>query len=185
MIERATHETTIGISLNLYGSGQYQIQTPIPFMSHMLEQLSKHSGFDLTVRASGDDSHHIIEDIGIVLGQAFASALRDKTGIQRFSHVIVPMDDALVMVALDISGRSYLAFDVTFPSLQTSQFETEWCREFFAAFLQHAKITLHIQSLAGINTHHLIECVFKAFALAIKQAVTRSGNALPSTKGVL
>jgi imidazoleglycerol-phosphate dehydratase len=182
---RDTLETQITLSLKLYGSGVYAIKTPIPFFTHMLEQLTKHSGFDLELTVTGDDPHHIIEDVGILLGRAFQESLVDKSGIARYSDILLPMDDALVQVAMDLSGRSYLAFEANFPSPSTSAFEVEWCREFFAGFLQTAKINLHIKLLSGLNTHHMIEAIFKGVAVCLKRALIKQGNALPTTKGVL
>lgn len=182
---RKTLETSIDLSFNLYGNGKYNISTPIPFFTHMLEQFSKHGGFDISLSVTGDDAHHIIEDVGILLGEAFQKSLLDKTGITRFADSLIPMDDALVQIAIDISGRSYLSFDCSFSSSSTSGFETEWCREFFTAFLQNSKITLHLKTLSGFNTHHLIEAIFKGTAITLRKALVKSGNTLPTTKGVL
>lgn len=182
---RKTLETQIELDFEPYGSGQYSITTPIPFFTHMLEQFAKHGRFNLTLTVTGDDPHHIIEDVGILLGKAFNDSLPDKTGIERFANSLIPMDEALIQIAIDLSGRSYLAFDVTYPNHITSGFETQWCLEFMTAFLQNAKMALHIKSLAGLSTHHILEAIFKGTAITIRRALAVTGDSLPTTKGVL
>ncbi len=182
---RNTLETQIELDFELYGCGNYKIKTPIPFFTHMLEQFTKHGRFNLNLTVTGDDPHHIIEDVGILLGKAFNESLIDKTGIERFADSLIPMDEALIQIAIDLSGRSYLAFDVKYPSSVTSGFETEWCLEFMTAFLQNAKMALHIKSLAGHNTHHILEAIFKGTAITLRRALLITGDSLPTTKGVL
>ncbi len=184
-LSRKTFETQVELEFEPYGKGQYEIQTPIPFFTHMLEQFAKHGRFNLNLTVTGDDPHHIIEDVGILLGKAFNDSLPDKTGIERFADSLIPMDEALVRIAIDLSGRSYLAFNATFPSAITSGFETEWCLEFMTAFLQNAKMALHITTLAGKNTHHMLEAIFKGTAITLRRALMVTSDSLPSTKGVL
>ncbi|TAN51747.1 MAG: imidazoleglycerol-phosphate dehydratase HisB [Rhodospirillales bacterium] len=190
-LERATKETRISVSVNLDGTGQYDISTGIGFLDHMLEQLSRHGLFDLTVKAEGDlhiDFHHTTEDVGITLGQAFAKALGDKRGIRRYGSAMCPMDETLVRVALDISGRPALVWRVGFPTPKVGDMDTELFKEWFQAFSQLAGITLHIECFYGENSHHIVEACFKATALALRAATERDPrrlDAVPSTKGVL
>lgn len=191
-IKRKTAETDIVLSLNLDGKGNYKIDSGCNFLNHMLELFAKHGSFDLTVVCRGDvevDFHHSVEDIGICLGQAFKSALCDKMGICRYGDIILPMDEALILTALDFSGRSYLGFDVTFPNeYKVGDMDTELVEEFLLAFVRNAEITLHIRKLAGSNIHHIVEGIFKALARALRQAVaidSRNSDILPSTKGML
>ncbi len=189
-VERKTGETSIKVSLELEGRGEARIETPVGFFNHMLETLARHSGVDLWVKAQGDlevDFHHLVEDTGIVVGRALGEALGDKRGIERFGDALVPMDDALAMAALDLSGRDFLSFDVTFPASKVGDFDTELVREFFYGLVRGGKLTLHLQLLAGSNTHHAVEVLFKAFARALRRAVMSTGNQekIPSTKGVL
>lgn len=191
-ITRKTAETDITLSLNLDGNGSYDVKSGSNFFDHMLEQLAKHGGFDLALVCKGDvevDFHHSAEDVGICLGKAFAEALGDKKGICRYGDVILPMDEALILCALDFSGRSYLNFDVTFPDeYKVGDLDTELIQEFFLAFVRSASVTLHIKKLYGTNIHHIAEGVFKAFARALKKAVAidaANADRLPSTKGIL
>lgn len=189
---RKTTETDIQVTINLDGSGTYSINTGIGFFDHMLEQLSRHSQVDINLQCLGDlhiDAHHTVEDVGIALGQAFREALDDKKGIGRYADTITPMDECLVLVALDFSGRAYLNYKITLQSQRLGNLETEAISEFFSAFSRTAGLTLHIKELDGGNTHHLLEGVFKGFARAIKEAITivdASETAhVPSTKGIL
>ncbi|MDD4125555.1 MAG: imidazoleglycerol-phosphate dehydratase HisB [Eubacteriales bacterium] len=190
-IQRKTAETDIFMRLNLDGSGKCEIDTGNGFFDHMLTLLAGHSRFDLTVKCKGDtyvDFHHSCEDIGISMGKAFREALGDKAGIKRYGNIILPMDESLVLCATDISGRSYLNFDVTMPGSRVGAFDTELVEEFFAAFVREAGITLHIKKIYGKNTHHVIECIFKAFARTMKTAAAidvAAAGEIPSTKGVL
>jgi imidazoleglycerol-phosphate dehydratase len=191
-VHRSTKESDIEITLDLDGSGTCAISTGLPFFDHMLSQLGKHGGFDLRVAATGDldvDAHHTVEDTGLSLGQAFANALGDKVGIQRFASIALPLDEALVDVALDCSGRPYLRYEVELGDerapLGTPGFDPQLAEEFFRAFATEAAITLHIALRYGKNTHHIIEAAFKATARALRAAVRVEGNSLPSTKGVL
>lgn len=190
-ITRKTTETQITLSADLDGTGAYDIQTGVGFFDHMMEQLARHSLIDLTVRAKGDlhiDDHHTVEDTGIALGQALTKALGDKRGIRRYGACHLPMDDAQVRAALDLSGRPWLMWNVTFPSAKIGTFDTELVREFFQALATHGGITLHIDMLHGINSHHIAEAAFKAVARALREAVEpdpRKGDAIPSTKGAL
>ncbi|GAB3441469.1 imidazoleglycerol-phosphate dehydratase HisB [Insolitispirillum peregrinum] len=190
-VERNTHETQISVSLNLDGTGVYDVSTGIGFLDHMLEQLSRHSLIDLTVRAKGDihiDFHHTTEDSGIAIGQAVALALGDRKGITRYGSALIPMDETLTQVALDLSNRPYLIWKVDFRRDKIGEMDTELFKEWFQAFAQAAGITLHVQNLYGENSHHIIESTFKALARALRQAVEidpRKADAVPSTKGVL
>ncbi|MBE6835331.1 MAG: imidazoleglycerol-phosphate dehydratase HisB [Ruminococcaceae bacterium] len=190
-INRKTNETDIKLKLNLDGSGVFTGTSGIGFFDHMLTLFSKHGRFDLELDCKGDlevDCHHTVEDIGICLGQAFADALGDCAGITRYGAMILPMDETLILTAVDISGRSLLLFDCDMPSPQVGTFDTELCEEFFIAFSRNAKITLHIHKLVGKNTHHIIEGIFKAVARAMKTAVSIDGSLngeIPSSKGVL
>ena len=189
-IERTTSETDITLELNLDGSGDIDIKTGSGFFDHMMTAFARHAGFDLKVRCDGDlevDDHHTVEDVGIVLGQAFAEALGDKAGITRFADVLIPMDEALVFAAVDISGRGQLHYRVDVPITMIGNFETTLAEEFFLAFTSKAGITLHLESLAGKNTHHILEATFKAAARAVREAVTLDSRVvgIPSTKGTL
>ena len=190
-IKRKTAETDIELFLELDGSGKSEIDTGCGFLNHMLELFSRHARYDLDVKCVGDtrvDYHHTAEDIGIVLGMAFKEALGDMKGIARYGDIILPMDETLIMCAVDISGRAYLDFDADCPSCKVGDFDTELCEEFFAAFVRNANITLHIKKLAGTNSHHIIEGVFKAVARTLSKATAiceEYKDEIPSTKGVL
>jgi imidazoleglycerol-phosphate dehydratase len=190
-IARKTTETDITVSVVLDGTGQYDVETGIGFLDHMLEQLSRHSLIDLSVRASGDlhiDMHHTTEDTGIAIGQAVARALGDRTGITRYGDVHVPMDETLTRVALDISGRPYLVWKVAFSAPKLGDMDTELFREWFQAFAQNAGLTLHVETLYGDNNHHIVESCFKALARALRGAIDidpRRADQVPSTKGTL
>lgn len=188
--ERCTRETSIQIELEIDGTGTYEINTGIGFFDHMLEGFARHGLFDLNIKVSGDthvDAHHSVEDTGIVLGQAFAKALGSKEGIGRFGYFILPMDDALVLASLDISGRTYFAFEADLPAEKLGTMETETVREFFMGFASGAGINLHIRQMAGTNTHHIVEAMFKAVAKAMDMAVRKDEriDGVLSTKGVL
>lgn len=189
--DRATKETRISVSVNLDGTGQYEVSTGIGFLDHMLEQLARHGLFDLTVKAEGDlhiDFHHTTEDVGITLGQAFAKALGDKRGIRRYGDSTCPMDETLSRVALDISGRSHLVWRVAFPTPKVGEMDTELFKEWFQAFASQAGITLHVENIYGENSHHIVESCFKALARALRAATEidpRRSDAVPSTKGIL
>ena len=186
---RKTAETDISVEVNLDGTGTYDNQTGVGFFDHMLDQLARHSLIDMTIRATGDlhiDDHHTVEDTGIALGQALTKALRDKRGIRRYGACLLPMDDALVRAALDLSGRPFLAWSLDFPTPKIGTFDTELVREFFQALTTHGQITLHVDALHGINSHHIAEAAFKAVARALREAVDtdpRKADAIPSTKG--
>lgn len=190
-IARKTNETDISVAVDLDGSGRHDIQTGIGFLDHMLDQLSRHSLIDMTIRAKGDlhiDFHHTAEDVGIALGQAIREALGDKTGITRYASADLPMDGTLSRVALDVSGRPFLVWKVAFTSDKVGEMDTELFREWFQAFAMNAGITLHAECFYGDNNHHIAESLYKALARALKQAVSvdpRLGGAIPSTKGVL
>lgn len=190
-LSRTTKETDISLSLNIDGTGKTSLDTGVPFFDHMLEAFGRHGLFDLEVQAKGDievDAHHTVEDVGIVLGQAFAQAMGDKRGITRFGSQILPMDESLILAAVDISGRGQLHWDVDVPLCLLGIFDTSLAKEFFIAFASHAGITLHVRMLAGENAHHLIEACFKAVARAMRSALeldVRALHDLPSTKGAL
>jgi imidazoleglycerol-phosphate dehydratase len=187
-LHRATKETTIDLRLVVEGTGNARASTGIPFFDHMLEQLGKHGGFDLDVEATGDlqvDLHHTIEDVGIVLGTALKDALGDKAGVRRFASSLVPLDEALVQVALDLSGRPFLVYDVDPVSEWIGTFDPQLCEEFWRAFAFGAGITLHIRKVSGVNGHHIIEASFKGVARALRDAVHIEGSGVPSTKGTL
>ena len=190
-IERNTDETKISVTLNLDGTGKYDNQTGVGFFDHMLDQLSRHSLIDMTIRAAGDyhiDDHHTVEDTGIAIGQAIAKALGDKKGINRYGSCLLAMDDAQIRCALDLSARPFLIFNVDFPTQKIGTFDTELVREFFQALSTHGGITLHIDKLHGFNSHHIAEAAFKSVARALRQAVEtdpRMAGSLPSTKGAL
>jgi len=190
-ITRKTAETAITVDLNLDGTGRYDMQTGVGFFDHMLDQLARHSLIDMKIRAKGDlhiDDHHTVEDVGIALGQALTKALGDKRGIRRYGECHLPMDDAQVRAALDLSGRPYLVWNVAMPTPRIGTFDTELVREFFQALATHGGITLHIDLLHGFNSHHIAEAAFKAVARALRSAVesdSRKSDAIPSTKGAL
>ena len=190
-ISRKTAETEIEVSINLDGSGSYDNQTGVGFFDHMLDQLARHSLIDMRVRAKGDlhiDDHHTVEDTGIALGQALLKALGDKKGIRRYGSCLLPMDEALVRAALDLSGRPYLVWQLDIPTSKIGAFDTELVREFFTAFAGNGGITLNIEKLSGFNSHHIVESTFKAVARALREAVEtdpRKADAIPSTKGIL
>ncbi|MHA6325143.1 imidazoleglycerol-phosphate dehydratase HisB [Roseivivax sp. CAU 1753] len=190
-ITRKTAETAISVSIDLDGTGEYDNRTGIGFFDHMLDQLSRHALIDMTVRCDGDlhiDDHHSVEDVGIALGQALRDALGDKRGIRRYGACLLPMDDALVRAALDLSARPYLVWNVDLPTTKIGSFDTELVREFFQALATHGGITLHVDALHGINSHHIAEAIFKAVARALREAVEpdpRKSDAIPSTKGAL
>ena len=190
-ISRKTKETDIQLFLNLDGTGKAEIDTGVGFLNHMLELLAFHSRFDLTVRCKGDtwvDDHHSVEDIGIALGQALSEALGDKKGINRYGNFLLPMDEALVLVAIDLSGRDTLGYQVQLPTEKVGSFDTELVKEFMLGFVRNAKACLHFHQLAGENTHHIIEAMFKGLGRALRQAVAidpqRAGET-PSSKGVI
>ena len=190
-IKRDTNETKITLTLNLDGSGISKISTGVGFLDHMLTLFARHGSFDLSVTCKGDvevDDHHSTEDIGICLGSAFAEALGNMAGINRYGNIILPMDESLILCAADISGRSYLGYGLQIPTEKVGTFDTELVEEFFLAFTRKAGLTLHFQQLAGTNSHHIIEGAFKAFGRVMKQAVAVDpslGGQIPSTKGVL
>ncbi|CTQ48840.1 imidazoleglycerol-phosphate dehydratase HisB [Jannaschia donghaensis] len=190
-ITRKTAETDIRVEIDLDGSGTYDNQTGVGFFDHMLDQLARHALIDMTVRCDGDlhiDDHHTVEDVGIALGQALTQAMDDKRGIVRYGTCHLAMDDALVRAALDLSGRPYLAWDVSMTAPQIKGFDTELVREFFQAVSTHGGITLHMDGLRGVNSHHIVEAAFKAFARALRDALEtdpRKADAIPSTKGIL
>ena len=190
-VARQTRETEITVSLDLDGSGRSEVATGVGFFDHMLDQLARHAMVDITVTAKGDlhiDDHHTVEDTGIALGQALAQALGDKRGIRRYGHFALVMDDARVDAALDLSGRPWLAFDVAFTAAKVGTFDTELVREFFQALSTHGGITLHVDGVRGVNSHHLAEATFKAVARSLRMAVEvdpRAEDSIPSTKGSL
>jgi len=190
-ISRKTAETEISVEIDLDGTGVYDNQTGVGFFDHMLDQLARHGLIDMKVRAVGDlqiDDHHTVEDTGIALGQAFAQALGDKRGIRRYGECHLPMDEAQLRAALDLSGRAFLVWNVDFPTAKIGTFDTELVREFFTAFAGNARITLHVDRLHGFNSHHIAEAAFKAVARALRDAVEtdpRKADAIPSTKGAL
>jgi imidazoleglycerol-phosphate dehydratase len=190
-VTRTTAETKITVDVNLDGTGQYDIQTGVGFFDHMLDQLARHSLIDMTVRCDGDvhiDDHHSVEDVGIALGQALTQAVGDKRGIVRYGACLLPMDDALVRAALDLSARPFLVWNVDLPSAKIGSFDTELVREFFQALSTHGGITLHVDMLHGINSHHIAEAAFKSVARALRDALEvdpRKADAIPSTKGAL
>ena len=185
---RATKETTVELELRVDGSGTTQVSTGIPFFDHMLDQLGKHAGFDLTIEARGDlevDLHHTVEDVGIVLGNTLREALGDKRGVRRFANALVPLDEALVQVALDLSGRPFLVYDVEPVSEWIGTFDPQLAEEFWKGFVDGARVTLHVRSVTGKNGHHVIEASFKGVARALRDAVRVEGGDVPSTKGTL
>ena len=190
-IKRKTAETDVRVRLSLDGKGIFKIDTGCGFLDHMLTLFTAHSGYDLSVNCKGDvqvDYHHTAEDIAICLGDAFLEALGEKVGITRYGDIILPMDESLILAAVDISGREYLGFDVEIPAYKVGDFDTELCEEFFRAFVRHARLTLHIKKLAGTNSHHIIEGVFKAVARVLSKATAinpKKADEIPSTKGTL
>ncbi|MFA8384520.1 MAG: imidazoleglycerol-phosphate dehydratase HisB [Pelagibaca sp.] len=190
-ITRTTAETKITVTIDLDGTGSYDNQTGVGFFDHMLDQLARHSLIDMTVRCEGDlhiDDHHTVEDVGIALGQALTQAMGDKRGIVRYGACLLPMDDALVRAALDLSARPFLVWNVAMPTAKVGTFDTELVREFFQAFSTHGGITLHVDLLHGVNSHHIAEAAFKAVARSLRDALEvdpRKGDAIPSTKGAL
>ena len=190
-IKRETAETDIMLTLNLDGTGKAEITTGCGFLNHMLTLFAHHGSFDLSVQCQGDtwvDDHHTVEDVGICLGQAFAQALGEKRGITRYGHFVLPMDESLILSAVDISGRSHLGFDMEIPSPKIGTFDTELVQEFFLAFVRQCPMSLHIRKLCGSNSHHIVEGAFKSVARSLKAAVAvdeKNPDAIPSTKGVL
>jgi imidazoleglycerol-phosphate dehydratase len=190
-VTRTTAETKITVDVTLDGTGQYDNQTGIGFFDHMLDQLARHSLIDMTVRCEGDlhiDDHHSVEDVGIALGQALTQAMGDKRGIVRYGSCLLPMDDALVRAALDLSARPFLVWNVDLPTAKIGTFDTELVREFFQALSTHGGITLHVDMLHGVNSHHIAEAAFKAVARSLRDALEvdpRKADAIPSTKGAL
>lgn len=190
-VERNTLETQITASINLDGTGQSNFETGVPFLDHMLDQITRHGMFDIDITANGDlhiDAHHTVEDIGITLGQAFAQALGNKKGIQRYGHAYVPLDEALSRVVIDFSGRPGITYNVEYTRARIGDFDVDLILEFFRGFINHAGVTLHIDNLRGLNSHHIAETIFKAFGRALRMAATpdaRMAGILPSTKGAL
>ncbi len=190
-VTRNTLETKISVKLNLDGSGAAKFDTGLPFLEHMLDQIARHGLIDFEIAAKGDlhiDAHHTVEDIGITIGQAFTQAIGDKKGIRRYGHAYVPLDEALSRVVLDLSGRPGLVFNADFVRATVGEFEVDLVREFFQGFVNHALVTLHIDNLAGGNTHHQVETIFKAFGRALRMALEtdpRMAGTMPSTKGAL
>ena len=185
---RETKETTVAVALVIDGAGAAKVDTGIPFFDHMLEQLGKHAGFDLVINAKGDlavDLHHTVEDVGIVLGNVFREALGDKRCVRRFANSLVPLDEALVQVALDLSGRPFLVYDVDPVSEWIGTFDPQLAEEFWKGFVDGARVTLHVRGVSGKNGHHVIEASFKGVARALRDAVTVEGDDVPSTKGTL
>lgn len=191
LVRRTTAETELSVQLDLDGTGRHDNRTGVGFFDHMLDQLARHALLDMEIRAQGDqhvDDHHTVEDVGIALGRAFTEALGDKRGIRRYGSCLLPMDEALVRAAIDLSGRPFLVWSVTFPSSKIGSFDTELVREFFTAFAMNARATLNVACLNGVNSHHIAEACFKAVAQALRAAVepdVRAAEAVPSTKGTL
>jgi imidazoleglycerol-phosphate dehydratase len=187
-VSRDTRETRVKVSLDLDGAGTTDCATGVPFFDHMLDQLGRHGRLDLTVRTDGDleiDAHHTVEDTGIALGQALAQALGDKAGVERFGDALVPIDEALARVAVDLSGRPYLVYHAPTPVELIGTYETSLTKHFFESLVANARITLHVETLSGDNSHHIQEAVFKAVAIALRRAVAITGTTIPSTKGTL
>ena len=190
-VSRTTKETDVQVTLNVDGTGKCTADTGVPFLDHMLHQIASHGLFDLEVRATGDieiDDHHTNEDVGITLGMALKQALGDRKGSTRFGHFVAPLDEALVQISLDFSGRPHLSYGLNIPTQRVGNYDTQLVREFFVAIVNHAQMTLHIRQLDGINSHHIIEATFKAFARAMKMAAEvdpRRAGSIPSSKGVL
>ncbi len=190
VVKRKTSETEIEMDLNLDGEGKYDLSTNIPFLDHMLAQLAKHGLFDLKIKAKGDveiDFHHTVEDVGIVVGEAFKKALKDKKGIRRFGSAYTPLDEALALVVVDIAGRPYFVYDVDLPKEKVGEFDVELVEDFFQAFANNCGATLHVRMISGNNLHHIVEAIFKAFAKAMDQGtrIDKRIKDIPSTKGVL
>ncbi len=190
-VQRKTNETEISVFLNIDGNGNSNIDTGVPFLDHMLHQISSHGLFDLNIKAIGDieiDDHHTNEDIGIALGKAFSKSLGDRKGINRFGHFLAPLDEALIQVTLDCSGRPHLSYNLKLQSSKIGSYDTELVREFFIAFVNNSGITLHINQIQGINAHHIVEACFKAFSRAMRMATEidkRRSETIPSSKGML
>lgn len=190
-VTRVTGETDVKVKVNLDGTGKCEVETGVPFLDHMLHQLCSHGLLDLEIAAKGDyeiDDHHTNEDVGITLGQAIAKAIGDRKGIHRFGHFVAPLDEALVQVALDFSGRPHLTYGLEIPTERVGTYDTQLVREFFVAIVNHTQMTIHIRQLDGINSHHIIEATFKAFARAMRMAIEidpRRAATIPSSKGVL
>ncbi len=190
-VARVTGETNVKVTVNLDGTGKCEVDTGVPFLDHMLHQLCSHGLLDLHIQAQGDyeiDDHHTNEDVGITLGMAIAKAIGDRKGIQRFGHFVAPLDEALVQVALDFSGRPHLTYGLEIPTERVGTYDTQLVREFFVAIVNHAQMTIHVRQLDGINSHHIIEATFKAFARAMRMALEidpRRAATIPSSKGVL
>ncbi len=187
-ITRKTAETDVALKLSLDGNGKADVQSGCGFLDHMLTLFTAHSGYDLTLRCKGDtqvDDHHSVEDIGICLGAAFREALGDKKGIARYGDILLPMDEALILCAVDLSGRATLCCALDLPAQKVGTFDTELCEEFLAAFVRESRVTLHVRQLAGKNTHHILEAVFKALGRTLAKAAAVTGDTIPSTKGVL
>lgn len=190
-VSRTTGETDVQVTINIDGTGQCDANTGVPFLDHMLHQIASHGLFDLTVHAQGDyeiDDHHTNEDVGITLGMALKQALGDRKGIVRFGHFVAPLDESLIQVALDFSGRPHLSYGLAIPTERVGTYDTQLVREFFVAVVNHSQMTLHIRQLDGINSHHIIEATFKAFARAMRMATEidpRRASHIPSSKGVL
>ena len=190
-IKRKTNETDISIFINIDGQGISEIDTGVPFLDHMLNQISSHGLFDLRIKAVGDtfiDDHHTNEDVGIALGKAFSKSLGERKGINRFGHFLAPLDEALIQVTLDCSGRPHLSYDLSIKTAKIGNYDTELVREFFIAFVNNSGVTLHINQLKGINAHHIVEASFKAFARALRMATEidlRRADSIPSSKGML
>ena len=190
-VERNTLETQIKVSVNIDGTGVCKVNTGVPFLEHMLDQISRHGLIDIEIEATGDlhiDAHHTVEDIGITLGQAIASAVGDKKGIVRYGHAYVPLDEALSRVVIDFSGRPGLEYQADYPRSMIGEFDVDLLHEFFQGFVNHAGVTLHIDNIKGANSHHIAETIFKAFGRAVRMALTfdpRMDGVMPSTKGSL
>ena len=190
-IQRKTNETEISVFLDIDGSGNSNIDTGVPFLDHMLHQISSHGLFDLNIKAIGDieiDDHHTNEDVGIALGKAFSKSLGDRKGINRFGHFLAPLDEALIQITLDCSGRPHLSYNLKIQSSKIGSYDTELVREFFIAFVNNSGITLHINQIQGVNAHHIVEATFKAFSRAMRMATEidkRRSETIPSSKGML
>jgi len=190
-IQRKTNETEISVFLDIDGSGNSNIDTGVPFLDHMLHQISSHGLFDLNIKATGDteiDDHHTNEDVGIALGKAFSESLGDRKGINRFGHFLAPLDEALIQITLDCSGRPHLSYNLKIQSSKIGSYDTELVREFFIAFVNNSGITLHINQIQGVNAHHIVEATFKAFSRAMRMATeidNRRSETIPSSKGML
>ena len=190
-VKRDTLETQIAVSLDLDGTGKSILQTGVPFLEHMLDQVARHGLVDLEIKAKGDlhiDAHHTVEDVGITLGQAFDQAVGNKKGVRRYGHAYVPLDEALSRVVIDFSGRPGLIYDVSYPRAMIGEFDVDLLKEFFQGFVNHAKVTLHIDNIRGSNAHHIAETIFKAFGRALRLAIEpdpRMQDVVPSTKGSL